>query len=848
MSFSHLHVRSGFSFLFGTFTPETLIKRAKEMSLSAVALTDKNGLYGAIRFYLSSGMIKPIIGTEIDLSDRSSIVLLAKDFSGYKNLCHIITEGRLSGERKRPNFSIELLSKYPKSLICLSGGRDGRVWKLVKEGKTKEAKRFCLILKEIFKENFFIEIQNHNIKGDIEIVEKLIDISKRLKIKAVATNSVTFLKRGDYKVHKALIGIQNVIHHRAVSPVPCDEFYLKDRSEMERAIPFIEAIQNANEIASEIHLHIPIGRLHPPGIISDGFKRLSRLCYSLLPRRYRNLDIKVARQLDKEFSFIREKGLSEYFLIAYDIFNFAREKGIRCSLRGSACGSIVSYLLFGGVEPIENELLFERFLNESRFDPPDIDIDFDSERRDEVVEYVFKKYSGKAALLSNFSTFRARSAIREVLRALGYSYSKIDELSSFIPYHILPSQIDEAIERLPELKGNRLKEKKEAVDIISRLDGLPRHLSTHLGGVVISNELFDLCPMEISAKGLPVIQYDKDDIEALGITKFDLLGLRMHTAISNTINYLKQRGINIDIDSIPLDDKKTYSLLRSTDTVGVFQLESPGQRQLLGRLQPNRFQDIIAEISLFRPGPMQANMISPYLKRRHKKEKVTYIHKKLIPILKETYGVIMFQEQVLRVVNALSGFPYDRADAFRRAMTKDRGKEEMESLKEEFIDGCVKNGVDRRIAEVAFKKVSAFAAYGFCKAHAASFAKIAYQSAYLKANYPLEFYVGLLNAGQVGSYPKRVILNEAKRRFNILPPHVNFSEYGYSIEENCIRVGLSAIKGIGIRTAKRIIEERKRDLFKSIDDFKVRINPAKDILSSLINCGALTFYKEAFCG
>jgi len=372
MSFSHLHVRSGFSFLFGTFTPEALIKRAEEIGLGAVALTDQNGLYGAIRFYLSSRTIKPIIGTEIQLSDKSSIVLLAKDFSGYKNLCHIITEGRLSGKRQRPNFSIELLSKYPSSLICLSGGRDGRVWRLIKEGKIKEAERFCLILKEIFRENFFIELQNHSIKGDIEIVEKLIDISKRLKIKAVATNSVTFLKREDYKVHKALIGIQNVIHHRAVSPVPCDEFYLKDRSEMERAILFKEAIENANEIASEIHLHIPIGRLHPPGIISNGFRRLSRLCYSLLPRRYKNLTIKAARQLDKELSFIREKGLSEYSLIALLALNvekFERRAALPLyflntySITSSLLSESKSISISGG----SNLLSFKNLSNKSSF-------------------------------------------------------------------------------------------------------------------------------------------------------------------------------------------------------------------------------------------------------------------------------------------------------------------------------------------------------------------------------------------------------------------------------------------------------------------------------------------------
>jgi len=484
--------------------------------------------------------------------------------------------------------------------------------------------------------------------------------------------------------------------------------------------------------------------------------------------------------------------------------------------------------------------LFERFLNESRSDMPDVDLDFDSVRRDEVIAYVMEKYAGQAAMVATIPTFRARGAIRKLGRAFGYSYDKIDRLTTFLPYYLKGSQIEEASHALPELKDTPLKDETELLRMAAKISGLPYQLSVHLGGVVIApEELASWVPVEMSNKGFPVAQYDKDDVEALGLVKLDLLGLRMHTAIQRTLDLLAEQGIFLDLDNISIDDEKTFRLLRTTETVGVFQVESPGQRQLLGRLQPKKFSDIIAEISLFRPGPMKGDMVTPYVERRNGKEPVRYPHPDLEPILKETYGVVLFQEQVLKIANCIAGFSFAEADQLRRAMTKNRSAEEMERIKAYFIQGAIRQGYSQKTAEKIFAMVASFAGYGFCKAHAASFAHITYQSAFLKAHYPLEFYLGLLNAGHVGSYPKSVILNEAKRMgFEVLGPHINYSHQDYTTENGGIRIGLLALNGLGPRFCERILKERKQRPFASIKEFCRRVKLPQEIVLRLSLAGA----------
>ncbi|UCD86481.1 MAG: DNA polymerase III subunit alpha [Desulfobacterales bacterium] len=845
--FVHLHVHSAFSFLYGTFTPESLVQRAKEMGFDAIALTDKNGLYGAIRFYKAarSEAIKPILGSEITLWDGSSLILLAASFEGYRNLCRLLSRAHSEGSRGKPASSLDTLARFAQGLICLTGGKDGRLQRLIFTGNLEQAHHWLDVLKEIFgAEHLFVEIQHQGLQEDPGFVEATVGLAKQVGLALVATNDVAFLGKEDFEVHQRLIGIQQVVHHRDVHGVPNDEFYLKAEDEMKIAVPYAEAVENATSIAGCCDLELPISQIHPPcyplskGERADRF--LARLCFSALANQYKPVTYQALMQLERELYLIRQKGLSGYFLLVKDVRDFARARGIRCTVRGSAAGSLIIYLLLGGVDPLEHELLFERFLNKSRSDIPDVDLDFDSMRRNEVIAYVMEKYAGQAAMVATIPTFRARGAIRKLGRAFGYSYDEIDRLTTFLPYHLKSSQIEAASHTFPELRDTPLKGQHELLKVAAKISGLPYQLSVHLGGVVIApEELTSWVPVEMSKKGFPVVQYDKDDIEAFGLVKLDLLGLRMHTAIQKTLDLLSDQGTVLVLDDIPLDDEKTFRLLRTTETVGVFQVESPGQRQLLGRLQPKKFSDIIAEISLFRPGPMKGDMVTPYVQRRNHKEPVCYPHPDLEPVLQETYGVVLFQEQVLKVAHRIAGFSLAEADQLRRAMTKQRSASEMERIRASFVQGAIRQGYSQRTAEEVFAMVASFAGYGFCKAHAASFAHITYQSAFLKAHYPLEFYLGLLNAGHVGSYPKSVILNEAKRRgFEILGPHINYSHQDYTAENGGIRIGLLALNGLGPRFCERILRERDIGPFTSVKAFCSRVNLPQEIILRLSLSGA----------
>ena len=849
--FTHLHIHSAFSFLYGTFTPEALVQRAKEMGYAAIALTDKNGLYGAVRFYQAarSEAVKPILGSEMTLRNGTSLILLALSFEGYKNLCRILSDTYLrahsEGHRGKPACTLNTLARFSQDLICLTGGRNGRLHQLISMGNLDQAQGWLERLRRIFgPDHLFVEIQNHGLQDDQALMKASARLAKQVDVALVATHDVAFLDKEDFKVHQRLIGIQKTVHHRDISGVPNDQFYLKTEKEMQAAVPYAEALENAAHIARRCQLALPINQMHPPcypmpeGGSAD--RLLARHCFSSLAAQYRPVPYQAIMGLERELALVRHKGLSGYFLLVKDVGDFAKARGIRCTVRGSAAGSLVTYLLLGGVDPLEHDLLFERFLNESRSDMPDVDLDFDSVRRDEVIGYVMEKYAGQAAMVATLPTFRARGAIRQLGRAFGYSYEKINRLTTFLPYYLKSSQIEEAFHTLPELKETPLQEEPELLRVAARISGLPYQLSVHLGGVVIAPEaLASWVPVEMSRKGFPVAQYDKDDVEALGLVKLDLLGLRMHTAIQKAVDLLEERDVFLDLHAVSLDDEKTFRLLRTTETVGVFQVESPGQRQLLGRLQPKKFSDIIAEISLFRPGPMKGDMVTPYVQRRNHREPVRYPHPDLAPILYETYGVVLFQEQVLKIAHRIAGFSLAEADQLRRAMTKNRSAAEMERIRASFIQGAVKQGYTQGTAEEIFAMVASFAGYGFCKAHAASFAHITYQSAFLKAHYPLEFYLGLLNAGHVGSYPKSVILNEAKRKgIEVRTPHINDSREEYTAENRAIRIGLSAINGIGPQFCKRILTEREKGPFTSIKAFCLRAHLPQEIILRLYLAGA----------
>ncbi|MDL1978321.1 MAG: DNA polymerase III subunit alpha, partial [Deltaproteobacteria bacterium] len=831
-----------------------LVARAKDAGFAAVALTDKNGLYGAVRFYRTAleHQVKPIIGTEATLWNGSALILLAVSLQGYRNLCRLLSLAHTSGHKGYPACPADALSRHSEDIICLTGGREGYLRKLLAAHQIDAAAAWLSYLKEIYgHERLFVELQNHGLQDDLSIMQSMAAAAKQLDIPLVATNEVAFLCKEDYEVHRHLVGIQQKWHHRDVRPLPNNRFYLKTEPEMRADIPCQEAVENAGRIAQRCNLELPLHTLHPPRFPDmPSNKRLSKLCFASLAKRYRIVTPDAVTRLHRELALIDQKGLSGYFLLVKDIRAFAEHQGIRCTIRGSAAGSLVTSLVLGGVDPIKHDLLFERFLNKGRSDMPDVDLDFDSLRRDEVIGYVMDKYAGRAAMLATIQTFRARGAVRKLGSAFGYTRTRINELTSFLPHYTKSSAIRNISETLPELADTPLRTETALLDMAARISGLPFQLSVHVGGVVIApDEITAWSPLEASNKGFPLMQYDKHDIEALGLIKLDLLGLRMHTAVRESLALLKKRRIFVDTDKLPLDDERTYRLLRTTDTVGVFQLESPGQRQLLGRLQPRDFADIIAEISLFRPGPVQGDMVNPYIARRSGREPTTYIHPDLEPILRETYGVILFQEQILRIGHDIAGLSYADADRLRRGVTKNLCLNEIIRLEDAFMQGCLKKGYYRATAEAILAMVTSFAGFGFCKAHAASFAHITYQTAYLKAHYPLEFYLGLLNAGHVGSYPKSVILNEAKRhQIRILGPHVNSSRMRYTPESGGVRISLLAIKGIGPSYAARIIQAREASLYESRQDLCLRANIPENICIKLLGAGAMDGLAEAANG
>ena len=853
MSFCHLHVHSNFTFGQGSSSLDDLILKAKKMGMKELALTDKEGLYGVVRFYEKARKvgIKPIIGSEVRLDSGYSLILLAKSKRGYSNLCHLVSGMHLSSEDE-PRLKIEILGKYSEDLFALSGPK-GELGASILRGRPDLAKKVAGRYLEIFgKDHFLIELQNHLLAQERILNEALFNLACQLGLLVVATNDVYYLNREDYELHQVLVRASQIVHHRSIRPTPNEEYYLKTPLQMARLFGrYPAAIVNTSLVAEECNLKIDLGRFIPPAFtLPKGGKAheyLLKHCFKNLPRRFHPSNKKAILALTRELEIIRRKDFSSYFLLVADIVSFARRKGIRCSARGSASASLVAYLLgISGVDPLKHGLLFERFLNPERLDLPDIDLDFDSRRRDEVVEYVLKKYSSKAALVATVPTFRARGALREVARAFGLSYKKIESLTHMLPY-LSVDKIRSVLQISPELKKNELREKRyePLLAVSERVDGFPRYLSSHLGGVVISQDpLQNLVPIQKSAKGFPVAQYDKDDLEKLGLIKTDLLSLRMLGAISEAVEYLKARRINLDLEKIPLNDEKVYQFLRSTKTVGCFQLESPGMRQLLGKLQPTSFGDIIANISLFRPGPMQADMITPFLQRRHGREKVSFLHPVLEPILKETYGVIIFQEQVLRIAQDLAGFSLGQADLLRRSMTEKISQEERERLRAEFLLGCQKKGVEKEIAEKVFGKLASFGAFGFCKAHAVSFAKIAYQSAYLKIYYPREFFLGLLN-NEPGLYPPMIILNEAKRfGVKVLPPDINESQGKFSLEDSALRVGLFPVREMGPSSWEEILSKRRKRKFDSLKDFCLRVKIERPLLENLILSGCFNSLNE----
>lgn len=845
-SFVHLQVQSAFSFLWGTFTPEELVTRVKALGQTAVALTDL-GMWGLVRFYKSALKegIQPIAGGRVHLENGEGITLLVKTREGYGNLCRLMTLSHGNGLLPEEAITLAELKTLSKGLICLAGGNGSRLSSLSERGSNDWAGNWLDELKSAFpgREDLFVALENDS--GDQHPALRLNALAQQKGLPVAAVNGVVYLSPEDETVHRALVAIQQRHHHRLVAPVPGGNHYLASGPEMGRRLPVPESLANTRRIADLCRgFTLPLGECHPPCFRDprEAARELGTHCRQSLVRRFNPIPRPYIQRLEKELQMVADRHLGDYFLLVRDITAFAREKDIRFSVRGSAAGSLMVHLTLGGVDPVKNGLLFERFINEGRGDLPDVDLDFDSLRRNEVVGYILETYPEQTAMVSTIHTMKLRAAVRLTAKALGYSSSEIHRLTQCLPLTTRGLGLPEALESLPELKASDLKRETRLVETAERLRRLPFQASVHLGGILVTpGNITDWTPLARSPKGYSVAQLDKDDVEALGLLKLDILGLRMHTAVRKAREVLAAQGIDFDPDRIPPNDPRTYEMLRHTKTMGVFQIESPGQRQLLGRLQPRSFSDLIAEISLFRPGPVEGNLVTPFVDQKNGKKKPDYPHPDLTPILEDTYGLILFQEQVLSIVHVFAGLSYGEADRFRRVMTKDRGKQRMQRLRDRFVAGAVGLGRDRALAEDVWRRIMALAAYGFCKAHAASFAHITYQSAFLKAHYPLAFFLGILNAGQVGTYPPVVLLNEARRHgVPVLPPHVNQSGTIYSAENNAIRVPLIVIKGVGHSFAKRIASERDRGgEFQSREALRFRVPLPDSVFRQLGQTGAL---------
>lgn len=870
MGFTHLHVHSNFSFLDGGSTVKALLDRAKEAGCKSLAITDHNGLYGAVRFYDYAKKIgiKPIVGVELDLEATGSrqqategnhhIVLLAKNLNGYSNLCKIITRAQLSHEKGEAAASMEVINEYKDDLFCLSGCPKGEIPSLLLRGRIDEARVAAQKWIDVFgRDNFLIEMQNNMLPGTALLNSQLSELADELGLRKVASNNVHYAQKEDAKIQDLLVCVQTITTLDEHHPLRKrnSEYYLKTPKAMANLFRrYPDALANTEWVAEQCNLDLGLGAYRFPDFpLPEGetaYSYLCKLCFEGLERLYRPITPGIIERLQHELKVINDLGFPEYFLVVWDIVTYARSIGVRCSGRGSAADSLVAYCLGITIaDPIHHNLLFERFLNPERKGMPDIDIDFDAARRDEVIDYIYKRYGeDKVAMVCTVSCLKARSSIRDLGKAMGFPADDISRIASAIP-HVGGRRIREAIDKLPELRDlgrnnmsrpNVVNRLEALIDICEKVDDYPRHLSVHLGGVMVSKGLLtELVPLEWATKGVIVTQFDKDDVETLGLVKIDVLGLRNLSAIEDSLPLIKHNhGVDLDIDNIPLDDEPTYELLRSCDTIGCFQVESPGMRGLLGRLQPRVFDDVIAQISLFRPGPMQADMINPFIRRRHGEEEIAYPHPCLEPVLKETYGVILYQEQVISVSHALAGFTYGQSDSLRRAMTTDRRQEEMEKIKEGFVNGALSRGVEREVAEDVFSRLRAFAAYGFCKAHAASFGKIAYQTAYLKAHYPAEFLTGILNNEPMGFYPPNVIIEEARRLgIGLLGVDVNESDAKFTTQDFAIRVGLNQVKNISEAEVQSILDARAERPFSSFSDFCLRTKCDRPTIENLINCG-----------
>ncbi|MCD6167266.1 DNA polymerase III subunit alpha [bacterium] len=870
-NFVHLHNHSHYSLLDGACRIDDMIGMALENDMSALALTDHGNMFGAIEFYTKaqSANIKPIIGVEVYIAPQSRLnksgqkgkdtsyhfLLLAKDFTGYKNLLKLVTIGYLEGFYYKPRIDREVLKQFHEGLIGLTACIHGEIPTKIIQGDYQSARQTVLEYQEIFGDDFYLEVQNHGIPEEETALAGLKKLSRELNIPLVATNDIHYLKREHAIPHDVLLCLQTGKDYDDPNRLryATQELYFKSSDEMFQLFSDLtEAVENTLEVAEKCNLELEFDKFHLPQyeLPDDASEQtldeyLERLALEGLRWRYSEITPEIEQRLRNELNIIKQTGYAGYFLIVKDFIDYARKKGIPVGPgRGSAAGSLVAYALgITNIDPLRYNLIFERFLNPERITLPDIDIDFCYERREKIIDYVKKKYGDKnVTQIITFGTMAARAVIRDVGRVLKMKYNEVDRIAKLIPFG---KNLDEAIALVPEFRQLSESEDetyRKLIDYSRVLEGLARHASTHAAGVVIAPaELTNFVPLYKTNQGDVTTQYDMKCIEKIGLLKMDFLGLRTLTVIDNTIKLLKKRNIEIDIDKIPLDDVDTYKLFSNGETVGVFQFESSGMRECLRKLKPECIEDLIAMNALFRPGPMV--MIDDFIDRKHGRKPIEYLHPSLEPILKETYGVIVYQEQVIQIASKLAGFSMGEADVLRRAMGKKNPKAMQQQLKR-FVEGANKNGIPTNIAEEIFDLMSRFAGYGFNKSHAAGYALVAYQTAYLKTHYPAEFMAASFSS-EMGNTDRIMVLMEECRRMGIkvLPPDVNESFTNFVVTEEGIRFGLGAIKNVGKGAIESIVRARKKHgKFQTIFDFVQHLDLRlvnRKVLESLIQAGAM---------
>ena len=872
--FVHLHLHTQYSLLDGACRLESLIQKIKDSRMPACAITDHGSMFGAVEFYdlaMKNG-VKPIIGCEVYVAPDSRfeksahgireasfhLVLLAKNETGYKNLMKLVSSGYLEGFYYRPRVDKEILSKYHEGIIASSACLKGEIPHLIHTNQMDQAKKVIDEYSSIFgRDNFYLEIQDNLIPEQEKVNKEMIKLARSMNMPLVATNDVHYIEKEDAHAHEVLLCIQTqtTMEDSERMRLSTDEFYFKTREEMARSFGDIapDALKNTVAIAEKCNLELDFKHHHlpqykaPEGKTKEGYLR--ELVSEGLKRRYTIQDKTVTDRVEHELKIIENFDYPSYFLIAWDFVHYAKEHGIPVGPgRGSAAGSVVSYALgITDIDPLKYDLLFERFLNPERISLPDIDIDFCYERRNEVIEYVVNKYSKEnVAQVITFGTMMAKAVIRDTGRALGMAYADVDKIAKLIPTD-LNMTLSIALGKEAELRDLYKNDPKiaELIDTSMVLEGLTRHASTHAAGVVISEEpLVNYVPLYKVQDGQTTTAYPMTSLEKIGLLKMDLLGLRTLTVINEAMKIIKRvRGIDVDINNLPLDDKKTYALLKNAESAGVFQLESSGMRDLLKKLDPEKFEDIIALLALFRPGPIGSGMLDDFMKRKHNEIKIRYDHPQLEPILKETYGVILYQEQVMRIASNLAGFSLAQADTLRRAMGK-KTPEVMMQMREHFVRGAGRGGVEKRIAEKIFDQIEYFAGYGFNKSHSAAYALVSYRTAYLKANFPVEFMTALLSSEKDNLDKIAQYINESLRMgIKILPPDVNESFASFTIVGGSIRFGLAAVKNVGQGAIDSIITVRQKEgWFKSIYDFTEKADSRlvnRKVIESLIRCGAM---------